>query len=230
MVVGNGMIAKAFSRYVSDGRLILFASGISNSQATDVREFDREQALLGSVIAEHGSRLLVYISTCSIEDKDVCRSPYVRHKLKMEQMISGSVATYLILRLPQVVGTSNNPHTLVNYLHDRIVRGDRFTIWRNAIRYLIDVEDVARITEHIIDHTAIRNTAVNIASQPYAIPDIVSVLEKIAGKRAQCDIIDKGSKYEIDCAFSSQIAAKLNIRFDESYLETTLKKYYSPSR
>lgn len=227
MVVGHGMIAKAFSRYAADDRVVLFASGVANSRTTDTREFEREQELLGRTIALCRDKLLVYISTCSVDDKDVAQSPYVMHKLNMEALIAHSVGTYLILRLPQVVGKSSNPHTLVNYLHDCIVRGKRFAVWRNAVRYLIDVEDVVQITSHLVDHTTVRNAAINIVSRPYAIPDIVAVLERITGCRADCEFEDRGANYHIDGALSSQIAARLNITFDELYLESMLAKYYA---
>lgn len=227
MVVGNGMIAQAFYRYADVDRVVIFASGVANSRTTDTREFEREQELLGRMIAKYGDKLFVYISTCSIEDAEASRSPYVMHKMSMEALVARSVKTYLILRLPQVVGKSNNPHTLVNYLYDRIMRGEHFVAWKNATRYLIDVTDVVHLTEHLIDHSTVRNTAINIASRPYAVPQIVAVLEKIAGRKAHCDYVDRGMHYHIDNTLTLQIASRLNVSFDDSYLESMLRKYYT---
>lgn len=226
MIVGNGMIARAFSRYADYDSIVLFASGVANSGTTDEREFAREQELLSRTLSESGNRLFVYISTCSVYDEDAARTPYVRHKLDMETLVSRSAATYLVLRLPQVVGSSTNPHTLVNYLRDRIIRGEHFVVWKNAVRYLIDVTDVVRIAVHLIGHTPIRNRAINIASRPSFVPDMVAILESIMGKRATCTILDKGRPYQIENTLSLKIAAELNIHFDDRYVESTLRKYY----
>ena len=49
MVVGNGLIAKAFSHHANNPDVIIFASGVSDSACIDYREFNRERMLRGGV-------------------------------------------------------------------------------------------------------------------------------------------------------------------------------------
>jgi DNA topoisomerase-2 len=46
MLVGNGMIAMAFNKYIYDDDILLFASGVSNSKEQDNNEFQKEIDLL----------------------------------------------------------------------------------------------------------------------------------------------------------------------------------------
>ena len=46
MVVGTGLLAKAFLEYENDDNIIVFASGVSNSKEISREEFDREKLLL----------------------------------------------------------------------------------------------------------------------------------------------------------------------------------------
>ena len=78
------------------------------------------------------------------------------------------------MRLPQVAGKTPNPHTLLNYLYARISRSESFTLWRNARRNIIDVEDVFAIAREVLNDASLRNTTVNIASPVnYPMTDIV---------------------------------------------------------
>ena len=90
-------------------------------------------------------------------------------------------AGHVIVRLPQVVGVTPNPHTLVNYLRDRIVRGERFDVWRNARRNLIDADDVRAIVMALLE-SGVRSAIVNVANPlDYAVLDIVYALERAVG-------------------------------------------------
>ena len=42
MVIGNGLVASAFSKYKNDDDVIIFASGVSNSSTNKKEEFERE--------------------------------------------------------------------------------------------------------------------------------------------------------------------------------------------
>ena len=74
MIVGNGLIAKAFDNF-KDDKVIIFASGVSNSLEQRKQEFDREN-ILSNVINENPEKI-VYFSTCYFNDirkKKVCYS------------------------------------------------------------------------------------------------------------------------------------------------------------
>jgi nucleoside-diphosphate-sugar epimerase len=227
MVIGNGMIAKAFYHYKNNDDVLIFASGVANSKENDDREFTRELQALNHAIQNNNDKLIVYFSTCSILDKEASNSPYVLHKLNMEHHISSLHSHYLIFRLPQVIGRSQNRTTLVNYLYDKIINNEPFTIWQNAIRYLIDVEDVAKIVSHVIERKTFKNKILNIAAMPCFVPDLVKHIEKITKKQASYSLEAKGSPFTIDSDETLRIAQDLNILCDDNYLERVLSKYYS---
>ena len=66
MVIGNGLLAKSFSKYKDDDQVIIFASGVSNSKEVNPEAFMREMDLLRSITNKDA--LLVYFSTCSVYD------------------------------------------------------------------------------------------------------------------------------------------------------------------
>ena len=120
----------------------VYAAGVSNSNCSDQREFDRERDRLMIAMEQHRLvDLFLYFGTCSADGS--LDSPYVQHKIKMEKIVSEH-PRYLILRLPQTAGKTENPHTLLNYIFTRIIRSERFQIWKNARRNIIDVDDVVR--------------------------------------------------------------------------------------
>lgn len=118
MIVGDGLIATALKNSSLDKEgLVFFASGVSNSLCESTLEFERESDLLSSVISNNlGSQKFIYFSTCSVYDDAKKLSPYVLHKLKMEEEVL-RLKDGLVIRLPQIVGNSSNPHTLTNYFY-----------------------------------------------------------------------------------------------------------------
>ena len=67
--------------------VIFFASGVSNSSEISEKEFNREENLIHKILGDNPQKQFVYFSTCSIYDSSKNGSPYVLHKLKMEQII-----------------------------------------------------------------------------------------------------------------------------------------------
>ncbi len=98
MVIGNGLIANSFCKaYGNDPKVLVFASGVSNSRCTDVKEFQREFQLVKDNSNFNG--LFIYFSTCSIEDPSLRNSQYIKHKNKIELYISQNITNYLKIRL-----------------------------------------------------------------------------------------------------------------------------------
>ena len=118
IVIGNGLLASAVAK-LPDSLVptCYFASGVSNSACCDLKEFDRERQLLLRSCKDLKSNItLAYFSTCSIYDTPV-DSMYVAHKCEMEHIVAQR-GNYIVFRLPQVVGLSNNRATLTNYIPD----------------------------------------------------------------------------------------------------------------
>jgi nucleoside-diphosphate-sugar epimerase len=225
MIIGNGLIARAFKSYFDkDLDFIVFASGVSNSSETNLIEFMRERSLLLDAIAKN--KFLLYFSTCSVYDTELQSSPYVQHKKNMEVLVSES-KKYMIFRLPQLVGKTENQNTLTNYIFSHIENGLKFNVWKRARRNIIDVEDVARIVNYLMRHTDLHNSVINVAC-PFSISilSLVSTFEKVTGISAKYDLIDSGIAYPIDTALVSEVLPKLGINFDDNYIEKIIRKYY----
>ena len=187
-------MARAFAgELTAGGDVVVHAAGVSNSQCVDPREFEREsEALQRSLHDAPDSGLLVYFSTCSVLDPASAASPYVEHKMRMEER-ARSHPGHLILRLPQVAGRTPNPHTLLNYLYARISRGERFTVWQEARRNVIDVEDVRKLGFALI-RSGVSGATFNIAApESHAMPEIVSTMERVTGGHAVYDLVKRGA-------------------------------------
>jgi nucleoside-diphosphate-sugar epimerase len=228
MLIGSGLLAKAFAPTFS-GRedVCIYAAGVSNSSCTDAQEFERERKRLADGLQQAGHvDAFVYFGTCSVADPEAQDTPYVQHKLAMEQLVS-SHPRYLILRLPQVAGNTPNPHTLLNFLYARISRSESFKLWSKARRNIIDVTDVAAITSQLIADNSLRKVTVNIANPTsYPMLDIVAAMEEAVGKRAVYEVFERGSGYPIDIHAILPVLDAAVVKFGTDYLERVIGKYY----
>lgn len=232
MIVGKGMMAHAFSYYEASQEVLIFASGVSNSQERREEAFQREEDLLRTYldIARYRDMIFVYFSTCSILDLLLDKSKYIMHKIKMENIIKRQAKKYLIFRLPQVVGDTDNK-TLVRYFYDMIQSGQQFEVWANGYKNLIDCDDAFRICSYIVDKKLFSNCTINVASTiKTAIPEIVKIVEKTIDKKGNYVIVDKGSNFDIDLLDILQIIKEVEVEFDEQYPERIIKKYYGKFR
>lgn len=229
MIVGSGLIARAFINGGAGalGGTCFYAAGVSNSGCKDEREYVRETMRFDAALAECSANdRIVYFSTCSIEDPASRDSDYVKHKIRMENRVRER-ANYLILRLPQVAGETPNPHTLLNYLHARIARSERFHIWGGAMRNIIDVDDIVRITMDLIAVEGANAETINIASPRSSMMlDIVHAMERALDTRAVFDISDKGSGAPIDTGRISASIKRCAVPFGDAYLGDIIEKYY----
>ena len=173
MIIGSGVVASCL-----DDRpgVILYAAGVSNSRCEDADEFKRDRERLQSNLDRRG--LFVYFSTCAVSD-----SAYVTHKRELEALVKER-GDYLICRLPIVAGKTSNPHTLLNYLHSRIARSERFDLIPEARRNIIDTTDIGSIVKWLLK-TGAENETVNVAApMDYSMRQIVTAFEDLTGKRA----------------------------------------------
>jgi nucleoside-diphosphate-sugar epimerase len=224
LIVGNGMLARAFAAFEHDPGITIFASGVSNSGETDSAEFGRERRCLEAV-SDRG--LLVYFSTCSLYDRDLFERPYIHHKRTMEALVR-SRRHHLILRLPQIVGRSDNPHTLTNYLRDRMVQGEEFSIWERACRNLMDVDDVAAATWALVEGGAIDETIDVASPHNVRIPELVGIMETVLGVNARVRSVDRGGGcVEIDTTRLAGAWPGFGALADPGYLPRVLFKYYA---
>lgn len=227
MVIGNGMLATRFMDFKDEEETIIFASGVSNSKNTEEEHFKREFDLLKETVHTYPDKRLVYFSTCSIDDADSQNAPYVIHKKAIESFIRQQVPSYYLFRVSNVAGTSNNPYTLLNYFVFNILQEHPFTVWKNAYRNIIGIDDMYVIIKSILSEKTLLNSTINIANpQNYSVPYIVRTIENFLGKKSISTETDRGENYLIDTMVTGPVIEQLQISFDNGYLTSLLKKYY----
>ena len=228
MIIGSGLLARAFSpQFANSVTSCVYAAGVSNSRCSDQREFDREHDRLVKAMAQYKSAdLFLYFGTCSANSPLESTSPYVRHKIKMEKIVTEH-PQYLILRFPQTAGRTENPHTLLNFIYSRIARSERFQVWKNARRNIIDVDDIVRITVGLALEEGVRRECINVANfSDNAMVEIVELMAKVVGKNAIYDCVGKGDAYPIDTRRIREVSPRCGVVFGPKYLELVLRKYF----
>ncbi|MBT9551225.1 MAG: hypothetical protein IV088_10285 [Hydrogenophaga sp.] len=229
MIIGTGLLASSFEKHINKLQgICIFASGVSNSSCTDEAEFARELNLLKDTFEGLSlNESFAYFSTCSVYDPTLKHSAYIKHKQKIELMILQRKNSH-IFRLPQLAGNSKNTTTLLNFLSNSIESSSPINIWSKAERNIIDVEDATRTVIHYIKNHKNKNIIANVCNPcPTKILDIVRMLEKIKGKSARVNYIEGGSFYDIPLDHTKEIYREIGLTFKDSYLEDTLRKYYS---
>ena len=225
MVVGRGMLANAFNTYENNDEVIIFASGVSNSQEKEMQAFDRELKLIQSTLSQNPNKLFVYFSTCSMYDPTQINTPYVQHKQTMEEYITRHAKSFLILRASQILGRSTN-HTLANFLFDNILSGEHFHVWENSNRNLISIIDILNISHKLIENKNSYNQIYHLANQEYiTMPELVKLYENILQKKANCTYVDKGQQYTPIPNDIDSVVQELNIKFDKQYYYHSIKKF-----
>lgn len=226
MIIGNGLLAKSFCSY-DDNDVLIFASGVSNSLEDKAGEFDRERILLLQCLADFSDQRFVYFSTCSIYEPITQHSPYVCHKIEMEQIIIEKSKDYAIFRLPQVVGLGGNKSTLLNFLTTSITSQKHFEVWKGSSRNFIDVEDIVKIVKVILERSYL-NSVVNIASPyNYKMLEVVKIVESELDLKGVYTVVEAGVSYNIPIAKMLNMYGSVDSIFGGSYLRKLLHKYYS---
>lgn len=229
MIVGTGMLAHAFSgAYMGCDDVCVYASGVSNSRCADLAEFTRERLNLVKTLKHYENiDSFIYFSTCSVYDPTALHSPYVQHKLNMEQEVM-SHHGHIIFRLPQIAANTGNPHTLLNTLHRHLITGEEFLMWRNAYRNIIDIEDVVSIALRYVADPLQRKRSINIANPTCSpIGDIVAAMERAVGAKMNLRVVERGARYPIDVAPMLSSGNAAHCQFGADYLDRIITKYHA---
>jgi nucleoside-diphosphate-sugar epimerase len=227
MILGSGLLARAFSPLAEDGRFLVFASGVSNSTSSTPADQAREADLLAA--QEGTDAQLVYFSTCSIHDPSLAGSAYVLHKQRMENMVCERFQRHLVLRLPNIVGHTPNPHTLCNHLRDHILGNHHVRIHQHACRYLMGVDQAAEACIPLLLSGLFPQATLNVCfDRPVHIPDLLHAMETLLGRQALVETVDTGSCYHVPNAeFKRFWQDNLQAPWPESgNWQEVLRKYY----
>lgn len=224
MVVGNGLIASYFSSYINDDNIIIFASGVSNSNENRKYEFDREVNLIKKF--NISDKKFIYFSTCSIFDNSLENSAYTNHKKNIESLIKTEFNKYIIIRLPNVVGNTINKNTSFNFFKNKIIKNEKITCKKNAYRYFIDIDDIINFSPFFINSEQYNKNIINMSfNNKENIYFFLLKMYDFLGKKPNIDLIDGGSNYNIDNMIFLNEISKLGYKIDMDYNTKLIKKY-----
>ena len=230
MIIGNGMMASRFSAdYSKNSDVLIFASGVSNSSEKNKTAFEREENILQESMDKYAYKTLVYFSTCSIFDPSLAQSPYILHKLKMEELIRIGISRYFICRTSNIVGEKGNPNTLINFLVNKIEKQQEFELWANAFRNILDIDDLfAAVHTMLSDSLTNQRTITNVYyPHSYGIAKIISTIENHLQIKAKYKVVEKGSYYPIPSSMDlTRFFPDASGQFREDYLSKLLNKYH----
>ena len=234
MIIGSGFIAKNFKKkiiLVKKYRIAIYASGVSNSKSINKNNFLRERRKIISYKNKIDSMVFIYISTCSIFDPSRKNTAYVKHKLNMENVVKKNFNKFVIVRFPEVVGFNTNKNNLINFFYQKIINNNKFTLWMNSRRNIIDIDDAVKLCLNYIKK--IKNykkikLEINIANTMYvSVVSIVNIIQKLTLKKAIYNKVAFGNMHwKIRPPVSKRIIQMSSVIFNKYYLEKVLRKYY----
>lgn len=158
-IIGHGDIAKSLECVDKD--VTFFASGVSNSQETRESEYLREMKLL---LSQDKEKRLVYFSSLAVFYND---NQYTRHKRNMELIVKKVFPHYCIVRLGNITW-GDNPHTLINTLHNHLVNQEPMEI-QDVYRYVVQKDEFLHWINLIPDF----NCEINIPGERLKVKEIV---------------------------------------------------------
>lgn len=226
MVVGNGQLAKAFFSYNNNDGIVIFASGVSNSNCIDSLQFKREKDLLTTILNNNQDKKIVYFSSCALSSNDYPKNEYYMHKAEMEARVRQFSNKYYIFRIPQLFGELIPHGTLINYIYGAIKDNMNFTVYDNAYRYVIEINDVVKLVTMYLEYGKGCNTIDIANTHRYAISEIVKIFEKLLDKKASFELIKKKDEYTLKLDVVKKFISdyKIDVEFGEYYLETKLEE------
>ncbi|CAO6125586.1 hypothetical protein MCEMIHM21_00410 [Candidatus Pelagibacterales bacterium] len=234
MIIGSGFIAQNFKKkiiLIKKYRIAIYASGVSNSKSINKNNFLRERRKIISYKNKINSMVFIYVSTCSIFDPSRKNTAYVKHKLNMENVVKKNFNKFVIVRFPEVVGFNTNKNNLINFFYQKIINNNKFTLWMNSKRNIIDIDDAVKLCLNYIkkikDYKKIK-LEINIANTMYvSVVSIVNIIQKLTLKKAIYNKIAFGNlHWKIKPLVSKRIIQMSSVIFNKYYLEKVLRKYY----
>lgn len=224
VIVGSGQLAQCFHDSTLENSVI-FASGVSNSNTVDTKQFDREKLLLLKTLETHRDKKFVYFSSCVLSAPEYAKNAYYVHKQKMENIIKKHSNSYYIFRIPQLFGDLILHQTLINFIYKAIQHKHQFNVYDEAYRYVIEINDVKKIVELCLEHH--QDSLIMDLANPYRykVLDIVKIFEKLLDTKANYKLVHKEDKYILDLSQLEELTKEfnLNMNFGEEYLKIKLQ-------
>lgn len=221
MVVGNGLIASKFLSFETNSEVIIFASGVSNSNEINDQFFQKEKELIYNFHSTE--KKFVYFSSLLIEYPCMKNKRYVKHKKEIEEIIGKNFKNYVIFRLPNVVGKSKNKHTFFNFFLEKILKGEELFIEKKSTRFFLDSDDLEKLISPIILDKSINRMTINVClNNKISIIDFVELMCESLNKNIKIIELDSGCDTSFVNTFPNYIEDKSNTI---NYNKTLVQKY-----
>jgi len=217
------MMAKVFNdHYKDDDSIVIFASGVSNSNEVSETQYVREKTLIEKCLIEHPDKKLIYFS--SVIHLSGMKTRYLDHKREIEYLLQQRSNNYLVIRLPQIVGHGGNKNNIVNYFDNCIKNDIVINVQIDTIRSIIDVDDVFRIVKECIDREHNKVLNLSYIEQIY-VDKLVEILYIINNKPVKITYQPKGHSITTqNSSVINEIIKELSID-SSNYTQKVLTKY-----
>ena len=212
-IYGSGFLAKNLKKIDVPNNFFIYAAGVSNSNLRNNREFIREIKLFRKIFKKiHPKRKFVYISSLSVENKSLKNDPYVKNKIKIENILKKESKDYLIIRIPQIVGKNKNKNTLTNSIYNCFLKDKTFKLWKDSKRNLIDIDDINYILEKFFKNFTENKRIINICNyKSVDVLELLKVFSNLLNKKINIKVIKKNNR---------------NINLKKIQKDTLLPKFY----
>lgn len=215
--------------------VVVFATGTANSQLPSVDDYRNEYDLLCKTLqrCKQESKRLVYLSSAgavygqleTVRDELTPTFPvsaYGKHKLLCEAVIQNSMGMHLIIRLANLVGSSQNPSQLIPALYNQIL-SDSVVLYRQATRDIMDVSDFATILLGLLSSHKENGLLLLTTGFSTSIVEIFNTLQQLLGKQVKPTIIEGGNQQIFSTEKLMQVIP--NLPFSPNYYVTVLEHY-----
>lgn len=230
-IVGKGFIAKnllKINRSIIKSGYIIYAAGISNSQIRSKTQLNREINVFKKFLKTYSNRKIIYISTADVTNNLKNKSKYVKNKIIIEKIIKKNFNNYLIIRIPQIIGKSNNKKTLINFFYYMIKSNKKIKLFEGVLRNILDIGDVVKMIRTIILNKKIKKKIITLSNKYSLKPiQIIQILEIKLGKKANYQLLKtKKQKWRLGFNQNLKYFKDAKINFDLNYLTKAINKYY----
>lgn len=230
-IFGNGFIASNLKKLKTKKKIYIYAAGVSNSNSKKNHHYLREVSTIKKIVKKIDKNItFVYISSLSVENKKLQNNKYVKNKLKIEKIVKSNFIHYLIIRLPQVVGRSKNKHTLTNSIFHNIKKNEKFLLWKNAKRNILDIKDILKILDKYFRRNLNIKKTLNIYNpRSSSVIFILKTLGFILKKEVKFKLVNRENKNIIlsNIDNNTKLPKKLYTDIDnKNYVTNVLKRYY----
>jgi NDP-hexose 4-ketoreductase len=236
-IIGRGLTASVLLPYQDKlDDVVFFASGVADSTIDNPGQFQREYELLYETLESclrTGQRIVYFSSGGAIYGQyEGLRSEatplfpvtaYGRHKLLCEAIVRESTLTYLIVRLPNLVGARQNKIQLIPALVHQVLRGE-VTVYQHAVRDLLDAEDFATVLIRLLETVQSSETIVLASGFAVPVPQMVDVIQQALGSSACVNSVPKGDRQAFDVSKLNRLLDG-QLPFHPDYYKQVLLKY-----